>query len=62
MDKKVFVCIAVDTTKDAEKIVVGQQCLLAVDKQNARDLFLLKNHHELEAISSNMEILVSPFC
>ena len=62
MTKKAFMCIGVDTTENANKIVVECQILLADDGQNARDLFLLQNHHELDGIKDNMEILVSPFC
>lgn len=62
MQKSAFMCLGVDTTKDTNKIVVECQILLADNAQGARDLFLLKNHHELDGIKDNMEILISPFC
>ena len=62
MKKKAFMCLGIDTSENAEKIAVECQVLLAESERDARDLFLLKNHHDLDAISEHMEILVSPFC
>ena len=63
--KRPFMCMAIDTTEDKEKIVVGQEgvkIVLAIDEGDARQQFTIMYAAELAPVAGNVEVVVSPFC
>jgi hypothetical protein len=56
-------CVAIDNTENAEKIVVEAKMLLAIDEPAARQDFIIKNAGELGKVAEGeVVILVTPFC
>ena len=62
MEKKAFWCLAIDTTKDSERVVQDATIALAIDEKDARQAFLLENAENLKDVLPNLEVIVSPFC